>query len=157
MKNKLFYLPLISLSLCLTACPFSFSDNGEWKKTYGTPELLLENARDESHVYLYDDQNPFKDEGNIIRDAIKEVAPFESNDNHSIPKDTQYFTYQAKWVPATTGPNYEHLSIWENGFVRIHHKSSLGPHQYLYFSINQEQAAQLVDLVFSFINSNIQN
>lgn len=151
MKNKLFCLPLIGLSLFLTACPFSFSDNGEWKKTYGTPELMLENARDENCVYLYDDQDLFIDEGNIIREAIKDVAPFSKNNSHSIPKDVRYFTYEADWIPATTGPNYEHLSIWENGFVRIDHKPSLGSHKYLYFSINEEKAAPLVDLVFSII------
>lgn len=149
MKNKLIYLPLISLSLCLTACPFSFGDNGEWKKKYGTPELLLENANDECYVYLYDEENWFKDKENTIREAIKDVAPFASGDKQSPPQDVRYFTYQANWVPATSGPNYEHLSIWRNGFVRIDHKTSLGPHEYLYFSIDEEKAAPLVDLVFS--------
>ena len=153
MNKKLLHVPLIGLSLYLTACRFSFGDNGEWKKTYGTPELLLKNAKDESYVYLYDNQNQFMDENNVIREAIKEVGPFENSDNHSIPKDIRYFTYEASWVPATTGPNYEHLSIWQNGFVRIDHKSSLGPHEYLYFSIDEEKANQLVDLVFSIIKA----
>lgn len=152
-KNRpLFFIPLISLSLLLTACPFTFGDGGEWKNKYGTPELLLENSRDESYVYLYGDQNQYKDQDNIIREAIKEVAPFEKNDSHKVPKDIQYFTYEASWIPATSGPNYEHLSIWKNGFVRIDHKSSLSSHKYLYFSIDEEKATQLVEFVFSIIN-----
>ena len=153
MKNKLLYLPFISLSLLLTACPFSFNDGGAWKDRFGTPELLLENATDRSNVYLYDDQKQFKDEDHAIRDAIKDIAPFEESDNHSVPKDVRYFTYEASWVPATTGPNYEHLSIWENGFVRIEHKSSLGPYEHLYFSVSEEKASLLVDWVFSVINA----
>ena len=149
MKNKLGYLSLISLTFCLTACPFRFSDGGAWKNRFGTPELLLENASDECCVYLYDDQNQFIDENNNIREEIKDAAPFESSDNHSVPSDIRYFTFEASWVPATTGPNINQLSIWENGFVRIHHKSSLGPHEYLYFSLAEEKAEYLVDLVFS--------
>ena len=154
MKNKIFYLPLISLSLCLTACPFRFSDNGAWKERYGTPELLLENAMDDAYVYLYDDQNYFEDEDSVIKDAIKEAAPFENGNSQSTPKDIKYFTYVANWTPATTGPNYVHLSIWKNGFVRIHRKSSLGPHEYLYFSTSEEKATVLVDMVFSMLENN---
>ena len=149
MKNILLYASFISISLSITSCPFSFGDGGAWKERFGTPELLLENARDESYVYLYTDESPFQDNGNIIKEAIKSIAPFEENDSKTVPKDTQYFTYQAEWVPATTGPNYVHLSIWKNGFVRIDHKSSLGPHEYLYFSVDEEKASTLVDLVFS--------
>ena len=150
MKTKLLLIPIFSLSVCLTACLF---EGDEWKEKYGTPELLLENSRDESYIYLYKDQNQFKDKDNIIREMIKEVAPFESNNSHSLPKDTKYFTYEANWIPATSGPNYEHLSIWQNGFVRIDHKVSLGPHKYLYFSISEEKAIALVSYVFSLIET----
>ena len=154
MKNKIVYIPFICLSLCLTACPFRFDDGDEWKERYGTPELLLENAKDESCVYLYEDE---KQQGidyeNIVREAIKDAAPFEESDNHSVPENVRYFTYEASWIPATTGPNYEHLSIWENGFVRIEHKSSLGPYEHLYFSVSEEKASLLVDWVFSVINA----
>ena len=148
MNHKVFYLPLVSLSLCLTSC-FSFGDNGEWKKKFGTPELMLENAKDEAYVYFDDDKKWFIDTDDEIKEAIKAVAPFESSNPRSIPQDIRYFTYEAMWTPATSGPNYEHLSIWENGFVQIDHKTSLGPHEYLYFTIAEAKAAPLVDLVFS--------
>ena len=151
MKNKLAFIPFTILSISLTACTFSFGDNGEWKKTYGTPELLLENAKDEAYIYLYDNEGQTKDTGNVIREAIKEAAPFESSSSKSKPKDIRYFTYEASWIPATSGPNYEHLSIWENGFVRIDHKTSLGPHKYLYFTMDEAKAASLVNMVFSMI------
>ena len=155
MKNKLGYLSLISLTFCLTACPFRFSDGGAWKNRFGTPELLLENASDECYFYLYEDESQyFKDYENKLRESIKDAAPFESSDNHSVPNDIRYFTFQASWVPATSGPNIDRLSIWENGFVRIHHKSSLGPHAYEYFSIDEAKALELVDFVFSTIESN---
>ena len=152
MKKVFLFIPLVFSSLLLTACPFSFGDNGEWKKEYGTPELLLENSRDEAYVYLFDNQKQYKDENNTIREAIKEAAPFEESSNRSIPSDINYFTFEAMWMAATSGPNYEHLSIWKNGFVRIDHKTSLGPHEYLYFSIPEEKAITLVDFVFSLID-----
>ena len=153
LKNKFRYSYFLSLPLLLTSCIFSFGDNDEWKKEYGTPELLLENARDESYVYLYEDQNQHKDVDNIIQEAIKKVAPFRENESSAAPDEMRYFTYEASWVPATSGPNFEHLSIWQNGFVRIDHKTSLGPHKYLYFSIDETKAAQLVDFVFSMVES----
>ena len=152
MNTNILFVPLVCFSFGIGSCRFSFGDNGEWKKTFGTPELLLENAKDESSVYLYEDQKHYQDIDNVIRERIKEVAPFENSDSESVPSDMRYFTYEAKWVPATSGPNYEHLSIWENGFVRIDHKTSLGPHEYLYFSIDREKAVHLVDLVFSIID-----
>lgn len=153
MKNKFIFIPLIALSFYLTACPFSFGDKGEWKKMYGTPELLLENAKDQSYVYLYEDKNQFKDENNVIREAIKNTCSFESNKNKKVPNDLKYFTYEASWIPATSGPNYDHLSIWENGFVRIDHKPSLGFHEYLYFSIDEVKALELVNFVFLLIEN----
>ena len=149
MKSKFLFIPLTLFSLSLTACPFRLNDGGKWKERFGTPELLLENATDEAYIYLNDDSAFVVDKDNVVKEAMKKAAPFENNDSHSLPKDTRYFTYQAEWVPATTGPNYEYLSIWENGFVRIDHKSSLGPHEYLYFSISEEKAFSLVELVFS--------
>ena len=153
MKNKLLYINLVSLSFLLTACPFSLGDNGEWKKKYGTPELILENSW-VNNVYLYNDQSYFHDEENVIREALKQAAPYEKASKRSVPKDMRYFTYEGVWKAATTGPNYEHLSVWENGYVRTDHKSSLGPHEYLYFSISEEKATYLVDLVFSISETN---
>ena len=153
MKRKLLAIPFIALSLTLTACPFSLSENDEWKKSLGKPELLLENSKNESYVYLYEDQHQYKDTNNIIREAIKEAAPFEEINSRSVPDDVRFFTYEASWIPATSGPNYEHLSIWQNGFVRIDHKKSLGSHKYLYFSIDEEKATTLVELVFSIIDA----
>lgn len=150
--NKLLFIPFISITLLARSCPFSFGDGGAWKEKFGTPELLLENAVDEANVYLYEKDNQYKDKDNVIKKALQEVT-FESSDSKSVPKDIQYFTYEAEWIPATSGPNYEHLSIWNNGFVRIDHKTSLGPHEYLYFSIDEAKALELVNFVFSLIQS----
>ena len=149
MQKALLLFPFVGIATLLASCLFSFGDNGEWKKNYGTPELLLENARSEAYVYLYEDQNQFKDKGDVIKDALKEASPYTEAQAKSIPQDVAYFTYEAKWTPATSGPNYEHLSIWKDGYVRIHHKTSLGPHEYLYFSLPEAKAASLVEWVFS--------
>ena len=151
MKAKLFLIPVLSCSLLLNAC---FLEGDEWKEKYGTPELLLENAYDKACVYLYEDQKQFYDDNNLIKEAIIAVEPFEKASSFKIPKDVRYFTFEAKWQPATSGPNYEHLNIWENGYVRIHHKASLGAHKYEYFSLNEEKAAALVDYVFTLIEAN---
>ena len=153
LRKGFFLFSLLSLPLVVHACPFSFGDNGEWKKEFGTPELLLENAMDEAYVYLYEDQGDYRDKGNLIKEAIVEAAPFTENQSHDIPKEVRYFTYQASWVASTSGPNYDRLSIWRNGFVRIDHKTSLGPHEYLYFSIEEAKAVRLVDFVFGAIPS----
>lgn len=150
MKNKLFYLPLISLSLSLTACPFSLLENDEWKDKFGTPELLLQNASINSHVYLYEEDNCYLDEDYAIRNALIEASPYAKTQK-SKTKEERYFTYEAKIVPATSGPNYEHLLVYESGLVIIHHKASLGAHKYLYFSLPKEKASYLNDLVFSIL------
>ena len=151
-KKRFLCIPFLSLSLALSAC--TFGDGGKWKEEFGTPELVLEHAMEECYVFLYEKQDEYcKDEGNLIKEAIAKAAPFTESEYRAQSSDIRYFTYQASWVAATSGPNYVHLAIWQNGFVRIDHKTSLGPHEYLYFSITPDKAISLVDYVFSTIES----
>lgn len=153
MKKAFFIIPLLGIGFLSASCTWVFKENDSWMERFGTPELLLENAMDESEITLDDEKNQHKDEGNGIRDAIKSIAPFQQIDEVDPPKDVPYFTYQANWVPATSGPNFNYLSLWQSGFVRIHHKSSLGPHCYLCFSVSEEKAAPLVQTVFSLFKA----
>lgn len=75
---RLLVIPFIALSLTLTACPFSFDDNDEWKEKYGTPELFLENIEGHAYVYMYEKEGQYSDSDFVIRNLIKESGPFES-------------------------------------------------------------------------------
>ena len=148
-KARYPFFPIVALSFFVSSCDFFLIENDGWKTRFGTPELVLENAQNEAYVYLYEDENQFIDKDNLIKEMIKGIAPFEEADTKPIPDGIRYFTYQASWVPATSGPNINELSIWKNGFVRIHHKASLGSHKYLYFSCGEDKSSILVDYVFS--------
>lgn len=152
MKKSLFYIPLIGLFFTLTACPFSFEDD-DWIEEFGTPELLLNNASENAYVYLYEEGERFLDSDDLIKNALIDAAPYMSIEKREASSE-RYFTYEAKWLPATSGPNYEHLIIYDDGFVVVHHKASLGPHKYRYFSISEAKAKLLNDLVFSYVEDN---
>ena len=148
MKKKLFFLPIILTTLSLTSC---FGDD-EWKKEFGTPELFLSQVGDYSLVYLYgaDNNNRGEDIDYEIRNALLEAAPFTETNKKSSEAE-RYFTYQAFWQPATSGPNFCNMSVYDDGFIKIHHKKSLGPNQYVYFTMDEAKATSIVDMVFAKI------
>ena len=152
MKNKLLLAPFISLLFTLTACPFSFRDNDEWKEKWGTPELFLENIAGHAYVYMYEKEGQYSDRDFVIRDLIKQSGPFESVEKRN-PTVDRYFTYEGYWQPATSGPNYCNMSIWDDGLIRIHHKYSLGSHKYLYFSMDADKAVNINNVVFEKLSS----
>lgn len=145
MTKKLTAIVLVPIVFALTGC---FGDDGSWKEKYGTPELFLENVQEIPSLYLYENESRFSDTNFEVRDLIKESGPFEEIEKRS-PTSQRYFTYEAFWQPATSGPNYCNMSIWDDGLIRIDHKSSLGPHGYLYFSMDEAKASRLNDFVFS--------
>ena len=111
MKRRLFLSPLCGFSFLSTAC---FSDDGSWREKFGTPSLLLENAMDICNVYPYDDmQIQYRDEDCLIKNKLKEVEVFNEDFPNKKLGDVRYFTFEAEWVPATSGPNYEHLIVHE--------------------------------------------
>ena len=151
MKKSVLFLPVLALSLVLCSC-----DNDSWKKEYGTPELFIESVLNSLYnpdVYMYENQNHCHDDDFIIASHILELGPFEKSayKKHS----DRYFTYQAYWQPATSGPNYCNMSIWDDGFIVIRHKMSLGRLQSVYFTMDSTNASELVDYVFDWINENI--
>ena len=153
MKKRLAFLPVAFMPFLLSSCLF-FSESDEWKQRYGTPELLLENSKDEAYCYVGEEGTDFRDVNNVIREALKAAAPY-ANTNQGSSKAERFFAYEGMWMPATSGPNYNRLYVWDDGFVRIDHKSSLGPHVYLSFSISSSQATLLNDLAYSRIAKDI--
>ena len=151
MRTKAHFAPLLIAPLLLSGC-FLFPDNGEWKKEWGTPELFLEHVVGNKYVHLYDDQRGYKDTDFEIRDKIRESGPFETTDKRNSTVE-RYFTYQGFWTPATSGPNFCNMAIWADGFIMIDHKSSLGPHGYLYFSMDMAKASNLTNFVFAKLSS----
>ena len=145
MKNKLLFIPIAAIALSMTGCIF---DDEEWRKEYGTPELFLNSVTEEnrSESLIVDIENIGLDYDFEIKNALLESAPFETRNN----KDEgtgRSFTYRAYWIPAMTGPNYCHMEIWDNGYIRITHKRSIGPKQYAYYSMSEENATYINDLV----------
>lgn len=149
MIKKMLIVPLFLLATTLSSC--IFKDDGSWKEKFGTPELFLTNAYGYKYVYKYyrfEDENKYSDADNTILNAIKEAGPFES----STEKDDyaeRFFTYDGFRTDSTAGQNYCIMSIWDDGYVQIHHKSALGPHSYLHFSIAADKATALNDFVFN--------
>lgn len=152
MIKKLLIVPLFLLATTLSSC--TFKDDESWKEKFGTPELFLNNAYGYKYVYKYyrfEDENKYSDTDDTILSAIKEAGPFEK----STEKDNyveRFFTYDGFRFDSTMGINYCIMSIWDDGYVQIHHKSALGPHSYLHFSIAEDKAIQLNDLVFNLLN-----
>ena len=145
MKNKLLFLPVAAIVLSLTGCIF----DDEWRKEYGTPELFLNAVQDgdyHNESLIVDDEEQIVDYDYEIRDALLESGPFETRNNKDNGKGRS-FTYQAYWQPATTGPNYCLMDIWDNGYLRITHKRSIGYKQYAYYSMSEEKATSINDLV----------
>ena len=81
-----------------------------------------------------------------INKALLEAAPFETTKNKKSSVDT-YFTYENFLSNAMSGPNYCLMQVYTDGFIRIDHKSSLGPHQYAYFTMDATKAEAIYDQV----------
>ena len=155
MKRTTWLLPFCLLSISLSACTL-FNDD-KWKDEYGSPELFLSQVGllEDSHIekiYKYEMDDGDIDPDYIVKDKILASGPFTQIKKKSSSSE-RYFTYQAYWQPATSGPNYCNMSIWDDGLITIHHKNSLGPHSYLYFSMSEEKAVKINDLVFSLLES----
>ncbi|MCR5078494.1 MAG: hypothetical protein K6B65_01010 [Bacilli bacterium] len=100
-----------------------------------------------SCYFLYEHDSSNLDQDFTVAKAIKDSAPFSKTmKKDDTPK--RFFTYQAYWTPATSGPNYCTLSLFEDGYIVIDHKKSLGPNGYLYFNMDEAKAKSVVDLAF---------
>ena len=154
MEKIRFLLPLSLLCFSLGSCTL-FEDDA-WKEEYGSPELFLAQVTEVTKwngtVYLLDSGHWTPDEGFAIKEAILASGPFEAIGEKE-PATDRYFTYVAYWQPATSGPNFCNMSIWEDGLIRIHHKKSLGPDGFLYFSMDGDKASEINDMVVSIVDS----
>ena len=154
MKSRLLFIPIAAIVISMASCDFS---DDAWREKYGTPELFLSQVGGEYHreTLLLGEETYDADFNYEIRDALLASGPFEARNN----KDEgtgRCFTYRAYWQPATTGPNYCLMDVWDNGYLRITHKRSIGFKQYAYFSMNEEKATSLNDLVRANIERNKQ-
>lgn len=154
MKNRLFFLPVALIVLSITCCDFT---DDAWREKYGTPELFLSQVGGEYHqeTLLLGEETYDADFNYEIRDALKEAGPFEARNNKD-ESTGRCFTYRAYWQPATTGPNYCLMDVWDNGYLRITHKRSIGFKQYAYFSMSEEKATAINTLVREKIERNNQ-
>ena len=153
MKKCYLAIPLFITTISLSGCFFRFTDNGEWKKEYGTPELAINTVLNDDYIpriYLYDKENQTKDEEYEIANYLLECAPFEEGKKKDNPVE-RYFTYEVFWQAATSGPNYCHLVIYDDGYLILNYKKSLGKLNSFYYSFNSSKALELVDLVFTKI------
>ena len=152
MKKRAIIIPFLLLMPSLTSC-WAFQDDGSWKEEYGNPALFLDNVSEPHYVYRYDaggHNQAYQDRDLVLANAIKAAAPFTEIPERK-PTTERFFTYEAYWQAATSGPNYCYLLTYDDGLMIIHHKNSLGPHGYLYFSIDEAKATALNDLAFSFV------
>ena len=157
MKKAVALFVFLLLASSLSSC---VHDDGKWKEEYGNPILFMDSVIKANHPYHYGscfyhyDLNTSKnlDEEFVVANAAKDAGPFsetKKKDNRS----ERFFTYQAYWTPATSGPNYCNLALYEDGFVEIVHKTSLGPYGYLYFETDAAKAKYVVDMAFELLQA----
>lgn len=154
MKKFFLFIPVLAVTMSITGCIFDFSDDDSWKKEYGSPDLFLQtvlNGDYQTNVYLYENQNQSEDLNKEIANFISKLGPFEES-TKKIDTVERYFTYEGFWQPATSGPNYCNMCIWDDGYIVINHKRSLGRLQSVYFSMDSSKALEAVDFVFNKIN-----
>lgn len=140
MKKRFLFVTSI-LAICLSGCMFNFSTD---ENDYKTPELFLEqvnnlgcHANIKSTKYDYqigDCDFSIYNELKTIKDYTK-ISKIDS-------KSETYFYYE-EWIPATSGPNIARMSIYDNGYLEIYRKQSLGSHHYFYFSFDSSLADSL--------------
>ena len=145
MKKRLLFIPIAVTTLSVTSCRF---DDDEWRKDYGTPELFLNSVTEERHQesLIVNDENIGPDYGFEIKNAILDSSPFE-NRNTEDDGTGRSFTYQAYYQTDAAGASYCVMDIWDNGYLKITHKKTIGPKHYAYYSISEERATYLNDLV----------
>ena len=155
MKKHIIVAPLFFVALSLTGCNLFASK--DWEEKYGTPELFLsvveEKGRHYNTIHKYNETEEDYDYGYEVRDALLSAAPFEKVSKKKKVSE-KYFTYYHLISPANSGPNYCQMSIYDDGYIKIDHKSSLGPHQYLYFTMDEQKASEIVDFTFTKIENN---
>ena len=149
MKNWIIKICIMTSILPLSGCALFAND--DWKKEFGTPELFLESAKQHpeysDYLYLGDDKEIIGNDTNMeINDALSACAPFETTKNKKSSVNT-YFTFENFLSNAMSGPNYCLMQVYTDGFIKIDHKSSLGPHQYAYFTMDATKAEEIYDQV----------
>ncbi|MBQ4254404.1 MAG: hypothetical protein II721_00185 [Bacilli bacterium] len=149
---------ILTLPLLVSSLSSCFPDDGKWKAEFGDPVLFMDTVIVRNNPYHYGScfyhyaisEAKNLDKEFIVANAIKDAGPFSEarkKDNRS----ERFFTYQGYWVPATSGPNYCNLALYEDGFIEIVHKDSLGPYGYLYFETDPVKAKYVVDLAFEML------
>ena len=150
---------ILTLPLLVSSLSSCFPDDGKWKEEYGNPVLFMESVikmNNPQHYgscyYLYENSSRNLDEEYTIATEIKDAGPFSEAKKKEVGSE-RYITYQAYWTPATSGPNYCNLALYEDGFIEIVHKKSLGPYGYLYFEMDEMKAKYVVDSAFALTES----
>lgn len=136
-KRYLFSVLIVTFSI--TSCIFKTDEND-----YKTPELFLEqvknlgcNAKIRSSKYDYQ----IGDCDFLIYDELKTIKDYINISSINDKSDT-YFYYE-DWIPATSGPNIARMTVYDNGYLEIYRKESLGRGHYFYFSFDKDLATFL--------------
>ena len=135
---------LLFFSLSVSSCTLFPSDKDEYK----TPELFLshiaiERMHFESSKEGYDYSTPDYDKS--VYYALKNIHEYEEISTMDNPSET-YFLYE-EIIPATSGPNIARMTIYENGYLEIYRKESLGKGYFFYYSFDAELAFDLNRLI----------
>ena len=146
MRKSLVKVCVLFFTLAISGCV-----SNEWEKEHGTPELFLESVVESNsygcYIYLQDDDKEKGEDTNLeIYSALKGAGPFEKTTEKKSSVD-KYFTYYRLRSHATSGPNFCYMCVYNDGFIKIVSKSSLGPYQYVYFTMDANKATEIYDLV----------
>ena len=133
---------LVSALLC-ASCTFSFkTDEGDYK----TPDLFFKQAENWGCGARY--YSSKRADGDVLRDCdstllneMKAIKQYQAINQIEQKSDT-YFVYEYL-MSATSGPNIARMTVFENGYIEIYRKQSLGSPHSFFFSVDSSLAASL--------------
>lgn len=124
----------------LSACTLFPTDENEYK----TPELFLNKAKDWDCAASYhiSEENYYVDDCNkAIYQSLTTITEYKQISK--IPnRDRLFFVYE-NVIPATSGPNIARMTVYNNGYLEIYRKQSLGSSHYYYYSFDETLAESL--------------
>ena len=145
MKNKLKAFVIV-IPLIIPSCTFFKTDEEEYK----TPELFCFKA--EGYEYSYDyyssrDGSDYEldDYDGTVLEELKKIKDYQSVSRKE-DKTENYIVYQ-NIIPAMSGPNIARMSIYDDGYLEIYRKQSLGNHHYFAYTIDIDLAKFIIQYV----------
>lgn len=137
MKRTILLSASVLLMPLLVSCTTDEDD-------YKNPELFItqvEGARNFFETSKDGDEKRLEDKNYIVLNELKKINEYERVSKIN-DESKAYFRYE-HILPANSGPNIARMTVFENGYLEIYRKQSLGFGHNFYYKIDTELAASL--------------